>query len=406
MVYILLYFIYFLGHGAYFSTLSPYIISAYGENSTVIFFASQLGFPLGYFASGYISDKIGIIRPLLIITILIQTPLQFLIYSDLDLPYVMIAATGTRFFFAFNFQLITIAALEGGGMVKFGEFRAYGTVGFFLIHALLFFGENAGFGHINIGSDSAVFAGKTGCIFLFLSIIPASFIQKKRISGEKYYFMDAIKILKKPDIILFFILSFFFYFSYQVVDYYLGAYLKNAGGMRMVYAAWALAVILEIPFMPLSSRIFHFKKHNILFLISTITGTIRFAILSMDASGIPTISILFTQLLHGIHFTGYYMGSIFRIKNLFPGHLYGTGYGLYIIITASAGGMIGNLIMGKLFHPTRISEKIISTGTASHNFTEIFAISMLIHFVLFFCFIILPDIKDSVHNARHETNQT
>ena len=313
----------------------------------------------------------------------------------------MIAAAGTRFFFAFNFQLITIAALEGGGMVKFGGFRAFGTGGFFLIHALLFIWESKFSTYWHIELNSAVLAGRIGSIFLLLSIIPAFFVQKNRMSNEAYYFNDVFKILKKKEVIVFFILSFFFYFSYQVVDYYLGAYLNKTGGMSMVYAAWALAVLLEIPFMPVTSRIFHYKKQNILFMISAIAGSLRFAVLGLHAAGIHTIPILLTQLLHGIHFTGYYMGSIYRTRNLFPGHLYGTGYGLYIILTAAAGGMSGNLILGKLLHSEGIEALRIPGNPADHNYVEIFLISMLIHLILFFCFIFFPVDKDTALKEQY-----
>ncbi|MDH5656649.1 MAG: MFS transporter, partial [Spirochaetia bacterium] len=258
------------------------------------------------------------------------------------------------------------------------------------IHAFMFLWEFSGvplFQNIVFSSSNA---GKISSVFLLLSAIPVFFIKNNRISHEHYYFNDVLRILKSPQVVLFFILSFFFYFSYQVVDYYLGSFLNETGGMSLVYASWALAVILEIPFMPLTSRIFHFKKQNILFMISTLTGSIRFAVLTMHAAGIPAIPILATQLLHGIHFTGYYMGSIFRIKKIFPGHLYGTAYGAYMVLAVSAGGMCGNLLLGSLLH----SETAIFNGNLKiffeNKFTYIFIISMGIHIILFFIFMFLP----------------
>lgn len=393
LVYVLLYFLFFLGHGAYFSTLSPYILSTYGADAPTVFLASQGAFPLGYFAAGYFSDRFHSIRPLLVTSLLLQIPSQFFLYSQFTTlaPVVALAAL-TRFLFAFNFQLITIAAIEGGGILRFGNFRAFGTFGFFMIHLILFLLETGGvFAALDIGHESAAMAGKLGSFFLFTALIPTLSIQTARTSPEPYHFRDALRIALRPGMLLFFLISFLFYFTYQLVDYYLGAYFRNDGGMGMVYGAWALAVLLEIPFMPLTARLFPFHRGNLLFLISAGAGALRFGALTLHTMHLLPFPIILTQLLHGIHFTGFYTGIVYRFRELFPSHLYGTGYGLFMVGAVSFGAMCGNLFFGSLLHKPSGELPFLNRLPLASDYTPLFFLATILQLVIFFCFIFLPD---------------
>jgi PPP family 3-phenylpropionic acid transporter len=405
LIYITLYFTYFLGHGAYFSALSPYVLSIYHENANLIFLVSQMAFPIGYFASGYLSDRLHAVKPLLIITLLLQIPAQYLLFVPHDsLFQVCMAAALTRFFFAFNFQLITIASIEGGGIQKFGGYRAYGTAGFFLVHLLLFLLETLPlFSGWRVANESAELAGRASALLLTLAVIPAWFLQSKRISHESYDFAEAVRITLRPQTLILFTLSFFFYFSYQIVDFYIGGYFRDAGGMSLVYIGWCLAVLLEIPFMPLTSRIFQYHRGTSLFLISTLVGSIRFAILSANASGIMLIPVLYTQILHGIHFTGFYMGTIYTLRRLYPDHLYGTGNGLFMIFAASFGGMAGNLFFGEILHGNIPFQAGRLLPAISDGFGSIFFFASLLQITLFFSFIFYPlllELKDRKNDPK------
>ena len=395
MNYFLLFFLFFIGHGVYFSSLSPYTHTAFGSDSWLVFLAGQISFPFGYFLSGYISDRFRVLRGFMVVSLLIHAPAQYFLFSFPENLHMTIALSGiTRFLFAVNFQLITIAALEGAGQDNFGKKRSLGTVSFFLIHLYLFLAET------NLlplpmleDSQSQGSAGRLGLVFHLFTALVALTMPRHRRSHEAYFFKDAMRVLLRGRVALFFLVSFLFFVSYQLVDYYLGQYLNRKGGMSLVYLGWCLAVVFEIPFLPLTARILRRYNLNSLFLLATGAGALRFLWLSLDTLGASPVPIVFSQLLHGIQFTGYYMGGIFFLRRFFPEHLYGTGSGAYTVICAALGGMVGNLVYGRILYsdialfPTAWAPAL---GSEFGPFFPLFFSAFLIQAALFFGFIFMP----------------
>lgn len=372
----LVYFFFFLGHGSYFTTLSPHMLYRFGDDARYVFFTGQLLYPFGYFFAGWFSDKTRRIRSALVAFLLLQTPFQYHLFSpDLSLMGCIVSAAVTRFFFAANTQLLTIAALESLSFRGFSVSRSAGTFGFFCIQIgmllLEMFALSDAAPEIQGGRG-----GQWGSVFMLVTALFAYLVPERRRSHTEYFFRDAFSALKKEGFLPFFIVSFVFYFSYQVVDYYLGGYLRQAGGMSYVYGGWGLAVLVEIPLMILADRIAGRRGVRFLFLLAVMSGAIRFLILGLDAViGLPGL-ILFQQLLHGIHFTGYYMGTVYLLRRNFPEHLYGTGMGIYMVVSVSAGATIGNLLTGMLLK-------------SDSGFAGIFFVSLLLHLAVFFSFLFL-----------------
>lgn len=372
-LYGVLYFFYFLGHGAYFSTLSPYMIERFTEDARYVFLAGQLTFPAGYFLAGYLSDRTRKLRSFFLAGIILHAPCQFLLYSGMEFSASVALSAVTRFLFAFNMQMLTIATLEGASASGFAKSRTVGTIGFLLIHAFLFAMELFWVSFPGFELEDPGRGGRAGAFFLVVLFVPALFMQKDRLSSLKYYFKDAIAIAKTPRIFLFYLLSFVFFTSYQIVDFYLGAYLKIRGGMSYVYGGWILAVSLEIVLLPLTYKL---HRGNLLFYTGLSAGILRFALLFTDAAVSPLEWILYSQLLHGIHFTCYYMGAIYRLREHFPDHLYGTGYGMYMAFSSALGQITGNLSAGYVLG-------MMPDPQSPSAYAPLFAYSIIIHIIVF-----------------------
>ncbi|MBI3395166.1 MAG: hypothetical protein HY042_04980 [Spirochaetia bacterium] len=138
MQYFLLLFLFFVGHGAAFSSMSPLILGQFGENSHLIFFAGQLAFPFGYFGAGILSDRLRRVKSLLCISLALHALAQHMLFSATAVPEAMVFSGLHRFFVGVNTQLTMIAALEGRGTGGFARVRTGGTAGFFLVHGALF----------------------------------------------------------------------------------------------------------------------------------------------------------------------------------------------------------------------------------------------------------------------------
>jgi len=378
MNYAFIYFLFFIGFGSYFSTLSPYILEHFAGQSSAIFAAGQITFILGVFVSGYLSDRLKKLRALLLPSLFLQGFSHFFLFSSRSATEALFWNGSTRFFFAMSAQIIGIASLEGRGTYQFAQTRAWGTAGFLIAQSSLFFLVFTG---KMPGLSGEQFAGKAGAIFYFVAFAAAFTVQRHRQTDEKYYFRHALSLLRIPRVSYFFLLSFLFYFSYQLVDYYIGRFLQQRGGLGTVYGGWALAVILELPFMPVSSRIAARFGIKSLFYISLVTGALRFLWLYQAATAGSSSAVVFSQILHGVHYTGYYMGSLLWMRKMFPDHLYGTASGMHTILSAVGGGLTGNLFFGYLLSR--------SAGNEGAGFSDQFLLASTIHITLIFLFLAL-----------------
>ncbi|MBE7440354.1 MAG: MFS transporter [Spirochaetales bacterium] len=382
---LLLTFIYFAGQGLYFVALSPYVVGQFKEDSPLIFLSGQLAMPLGFFISGYLSDRTRKLRAPFQIGQLVQIPIQYGFFSIRELSWLpfdtltlgLVFSGLLRFIFAFNLQLLTLIILEKKGHGNFGNIRVWGTLAFLAINLLFFWqAENR---------LSAAETGKGGLFFLAAGFLLATFAPATRTSRQEYFFLEALRLLKKSRIIFFFILSFLFYFQYQMEDLYLGQFIYNLQGMRGVFLTWSLAVVFEIPAMLLAFPLSKRSGLRPLFLIATLAAAIRFGMLSLVAAGLAGSGVLaLSHTLHGIMFTFFYLGYIFYLRGVFPEHLFGTGSGLFTILAIAGGSIAGNQIYGRLIVGTSpswptVSVYLLAFGPAT--------IAMLL---LFFAFLLLP----------------
>lgn len=367
----------------------------YGESSHIVFTAGQIAFPLGYLLSGYLSDRFRMLRNLLIFSLALHGPTQFLLFSITDnLWFSILLNAFNRFLVAMNMQLMSIVVLEGAGSVRFGLVRSYGSMGFFTIQIILYLMTFGPLDYLMPVKSDGGYAGILGSFLFPLALIPALFVQKDRKSRENYFIGEAFRILLSWKVILFFTLSFFYFFSYQLVDFYLGDYFKQIGGIKQVFAGWSIAVAFETPLLMFSGFVYRHRGIRILFLLSLVSGIIRFALLSISSAGFWSGAPILSQFLHGIHFGGYYMGAIYWLRRVFPDHLYGTVYGAYIILTGALGGSLGSIFFGRMLYQgfwlNGIRYFWVVEGDHIH-FLPLFITAMAIHLILFISFLFITD---------------
>ena len=264
MRFVVLLFVYFLGLGSYLSSVSPYIVSHYGENAYRYFLASQLCYPFGYFLAGYLSDRTKRLRLLLLAGIALLAPSQFALFSFAEFPTLTLILSGlTRMLLAANLQILSIAVLEAIGQGPYARMRSAGTLGFACFQFVLWLLPEALAYAAGAPSDSnatagyevtAAFSGQLGGLTFVVCLPLALLIQSRRTSHEVYRFRDALTFSKRPQHLMLLALAFLFYSCFQLVDNYLGRFWElHTGGMRLVYGGWLLAVLLEVPFLYIAS---------------------------------------------------------------------------------------------------------------------------------------------------------
>ncbi|MCB1325281.1 MAG: MFS transporter [Spirochaetales bacterium] len=340
-------FVYFLGLGSYVASLSAFGLAAFGPDARWVFLAGQVAYPLGYVLGGYLSDRTRRIRPLLVIGLLVLIPAQYTLFdSGQDLGAAIVASAVSRLCLAGNLQLIGTALLESAGSDPFARMRSAGTIGFGVVQALLLF--LADFSPVSVGTWDFGNAGKAGALAYAVCLLLLAHIPIQRHSREHFEFAAALRLWISDSRWRLLALAFVFYFGFQLVENYLGAYLNQRGGRSQVYGAWLLAVALEVPFLFWTARLARKFGVHILFRIAAAMGVIRFTTVALDTLYPGTMPVLTSQVLHGMHFMGFYIGAIYWIRSSFPDHLYGSAFGTFQIAGNALGGISGNLIYGWL----------------------------------------------------------
>ncbi len=398
-------FFYFAGLGANLSSLSPYLLENFGENAEWIFISIQLMVPVGTLFAGWLSDKTKKIRLFLYYSLGLTIPAQYFLFSfSDDWKITMLFAGILRFLLSANYQWVVIAALEKTGEHNFSKIRSSGTLGFLIVQLLLFI---LTYPTLNL-LKSPLLTGKLGSIFYIIPLFFLHNLPKERISKQEFKFKDALVHISSKIQIIFFMLSFFFYASYQIVDNYNGRYFQLSFGLETVYLSWVFAVLLEVPFLLSITRIIHKFEFFSLFYLSLIAGIVRFLFLSYSVSGTSLLLLLLFQLPHAILFIGFYMGSIHFFRRTVPVHSYGSVYGLYSIFSMSLGGMCGNLLSGNLLHSdlgfnlslffsmSNVNEKAVS-------FLPIFLMALFIYTIILPFFMILSRLY-KIDQKNHHIN--
>ncbi len=371
-----LYFICYLGLGAYFVSLSPYILQKFKESSYLIFLSGQISYPLGYFFAGWISDKTKKLKVYGILFSIFLFPTQYLLFDHHQTFWVVLICSGlVRFLFAALIQILQIATLEKIEYHGFSISRSAGTLGFLAIQSLMYILESF-FLSKNVSLEIVLSRGAqySSLFHIFTLMLIIRILPVNRKSQSHYYFKEVMDIIVKQKIYIFLLLSFFYHLAYQIVDFYLGRYFFLLGGMKFVYLSWIIAVLLEIPFFYKSQILLYQFGMKTIFLSSLLAGFLRFFLMFLNIQFFESNQwIILTQLLHGIHFTGYMAGSIYFFHKKFPEQYFGTAFGIFMIVSLSLGSITGNLIYGNILH-------ILNSNL---GYSVLFFISFSIFFILF-----------------------
>ncbi|MCB1142443.1 MAG: MFS transporter [Leptospiraceae bacterium] len=399
----LILFFFFLGLGANLSSISPYLISNFNEDSEWLFIINQVSVPVGTLFAGWISDKTKLIRPFLIIGLLLNFPAQYLFYSFPENSlYTGICIAILRLLLSANYQWIVIGAIESLGENSFSKIRSYGTIGFLFAQLILFLASTETLSLLKSSSES----GKFGSLFYLIPLLFIGHVPRVRNSTRIFLFKDALKLLKQKHMLVFFFLSFLFYSAYQSTDNYQGRYFQLLFGLQSVYMMWFIGVIFEVPFLLGVPQIVHKLGIFSLVYLSIFSGILKFFYLSISPFRFDMFEAYFFQMFHSILFAGYYMAGIYWFRKTSEPHLYGSIYGLYSIFAISLGGVTGNLICGNLLH-SDLGNKVFSefSGKISPvilSFIPIYIYSGMIYLILlplfYMFFKLLPGkIKKSFH---------
>ncbi|NOU98554.1 MFS transporter [Paenibacillus planticolens] len=251
------------------------------------------------------------------------------------------------FYFMFQSPLFTqsnsliLNVIEGTNR-KFGEFRAWGSLGWALIAVI------AGpiIGWLGINKLWIVFDAMLLFTIFFTFLMPRG---NEREQKEKFTNKGYFTVFQNKNFLIFVCLGVLISIPNSMNTTFLSIYIRGLGGTNTVvgWAAFATA-ILEVPVFLLLDR--YLKKNSRTMLgwltVISLLFSARWLLMSVASSA---IQVIFIQLLHAITFGGYYYVGTQLTSHLVPGEYRSSGQAVYGLTWGGISGIIAGILGGWMF---------------------------------------------------------
>jgi len=326
--------------------VSPFVFSELElRKPGIIFFLGQVCMTLGTFTTGYISDKTLKVRsPVLMMSFLAGISIYF--FSKMDNTFQSPLMYSCLYFGLFMFSiggiisLMNVSYLQNGFESRnFGRVRLFGTAGFALPNGILMFI------HITPSTALRLSAGFFLMSTLALLTLPSGRdIQFQ--AGEKITWRRMRKLSTSSLFSFFIIILFFFFFGFSAAEYIVSDYIKNfLFVLDPVAFSWLIGTLVEIVVFFVSPFILNRYGPVFLIGISLFAGILRMLILACSSN---QLIILFSQSLHGIQFSGAYLGSLIYLKEKAHPQRLGSAQALFTSYSRGMGTGTGAYILGNI----------------------------------------------------------
>ena len=221
-----------------------------------------------------------------------------------------------------------------------------------------------------------------GLFSFFLPKTPPKFASSKKVSISDILGIDALKLLKNKNFLVFFISSVLICiplaFYYQNANPFLSEIgIENPTGKMTIGQGSEVFIMLLLPFF---FKKFGFKKT---ILVGMLAWVIRYVLFAYGDSGEFTFMLLAGISLHGICYDFFFVsGQIYTDSKAGENHK-SAAQGLITLATYGVGMLIGFWIAGKITDTYLISEGVHSWMDI-WKFPAVFALAVLVFFILFF----------------------
>jgi PPP family 3-phenylpropionic acid transporter len=320
----------------------PLYFSVIGFSNVQIGFIYSIGPLVSIFSNllwGIISDKYRTIKKVLLILLIGQLIMTLLLTQTTSFAVICVMMIVFNFFyFPLNPLADTLAIMTMQERGKnFMTVRIFGSLGFAVSSLVIGFILKQNGAHITLWV----------CLILTgMAMIIALFLTDKSGSVKKMEFGGLLEVLKKREVIWFFIFVLFVAVAHRFNDAFLSPVLRQMGANENT-VGWALAdsSISEMPVFFLLSRYGSNLKELPLLAIASFMYGIRFLLMSLVTDPTWVIAI---QAMHSVSFGIYYFTAICYVTQIIPEEYRATGLALFTIVWSSIAGLISGTLGGSL----------------------------------------------------------
>lgn len=232
-------------------------------------------------------------------------------------------------------------------------------------------------------------------------------------SGAALAWVEALKLLRHPFVLVLFIVTFFDATVHQLYFFWTGSYLEKAAGIpgNWVMPVMSIGQVAEILTMAVLGLVLKSFGWRMTMVIGILGHMVRFGVFAFFPAPAPAIAV---NVLHGICYAFYFATVYIFVDEYFPKDIRSSAQGLFNLLILGAGPFVGNLIgpwLSKLFDPnhpdpnrfdrlfgTNWFSAFLAAGTTQEQFRNCFLVpaSLALLAAVFLLVFFHPPKKESV----------
>lgn len=307
---------------------------------------------------GWLADKTG--RPLRIIRYAAFLSLFcfmgiFISLQGFDIsPFAWLIIVVGSFSFFWNavigqFESVTLNNL-GDDFESYGKIRAWGSIGF--IAAVILLGWV--FDFLKISQLPVFMAVLLLCIWL-----SSLCVKERQVTQAHEQTQGLLPILKSPSVIAFFTVCFLLQLSHGPYYTFYSIYLSDMAYSKLLIGLlWGGAVLAEmLMFLTMGKLLRRFSVRAI-FMMSLLSCSLRWLIIGLFPNSLTLL--IAAQIMHAFTFASFHAVAVEWVRQAFKHGHQGQGQALYSAVSFGAGGSVGAIISGILWHSSPLAVWLIA----------------------------------------------
>ncbi|MEL4307222.1 nucleoside permease [Joostella sp. CR20] len=387
-------FLEFFIWGGWFVTLSTFLpktLNATGSETAMAFSTQSWGAIIAPFIIGLIADRYFNAERILGVLHLIGAVLMYLMYQSTDFstfyPYVL------AYMIAFMPTLALVNSISFNQMTdpgkQFSFVRVFGTIGWIIAGLLIskVFGWDSEQGVKdgllkNTFLMTAIVSATLGVFSFTLPKTPPKVSKGEKVSLSEILGLDALKLLKDKNFLLFFISSVLICiplaFYYQSTNLFLTEIKVEDSAFKMTFGQ--MSEVLFMLLLPFFFKKYGFKKT---ILAGMLAWTIRYLLFAFGDAGDLVFMLIIGIALHGLCYDFFFVSGQIYTDSKAGDKYKSSAQGLITLATYGVGMLIGFYIAGL------ISDKFL-LADRTHDWQNIwiypagFALAVAVLFAILF----------------------
>lgn len=239
-----------------------------------------------------------------------------------------------------QYEVITLSHLSGR-YERYSRIRLWGSIGFIVAVAL----GGYFFDYFPISLVAPILALLLGLIWFSSHLVT----EKPQAESAHESTEGLWNIIANPAVMAFLIACFLLQVAHGPYYTFYSIYLESFGYSRgTIGLLWSLGVVAEVVLFIFIHRLFDRYSMRTILLITLLLSAIRWLMIAFGESSLPTL--LLAQLFHAASFGAFHAVAIELMRRFFTGGHQGQGQAVYSGISFGAGGAVGALISGYMWH--------------------------------------------------------